>query len=361
VTVANNGSRSDANAVQPKPGAETGTTYAVIQHRYGSPDVLTLGRVSTPAPGPDEVLVAVKAASVNARDWHIMRGEPRLARLMDPATFRIRRPRVAVRGTDIAGVVEAVGAGVTRWRPGDAVFGEGSGTFAEHAVVAADKLAAIPAGTSFDEAATLPLAATTALLCLRAADPQPGGTALINGASGGVGTFALQLARTMGLRTTAVVSPRNAAQARHLGANHVVDYTTHDFTRTGHRYHLVIDLVGNRRLRDLRRVVRPDGALVLSGGGVSGQGRTIGPLGLLIRAQLHARFTKPRILTPQAEPDTSQLEHLAELVRTGQLHPVIDRRFPLDAAADAIRYMETQHTSGKMVITVPTGARQAFR
>jgi NADPH:quinone reductase-like Zn-dependent oxidoreductase len=282
-----------------------------------------------------------------------MRGEPRFARLMDPATFRISRPRVAVRGTDIAGVVEAVGAGVTRWRPGDAVFGEGSGTFADHAVAAADKLAAIPAGTSFDEAATLPLAATTALLCLGAADPQPGGTVLINGASGGVGTFALQLARTLGLHTTAVVSPRNAEQARHFGANHVVDYTTHDFTRTGHRYDVVIDLVGNRRLRDLRRVVRPDGALVLSGGGVSGQGRTIGPLGLLIRAQFHARFTKLRILTPQAEPGTSQLEHLAELVRTGRLRPVIDRRFPLDAAAAAIRYMETEHTSGKVVITVP--------
>jgi NADPH:quinone reductase-like Zn-dependent oxidoreductase len=334
------------------PRVATGTTLAVVQHRYGSPDVLSPERVPTPSPGPGEVLVNVKAASVNARDWHIMRGEPRLARLMDPATFRITRPRVAIRGTDLAGVVEAVGAGVTRWRNGDAVFGEGSATFAEHSVAPADKLAAIPDGMSFDEAAALPLAATTAQLCLDAADPQPGSTLLINGASGGVGTYALQLAKTMDLHTTAVVSPRNADLAGRLGADHVLDYTTRDFTRSGHRYDVVLDLVGNRNLRDLRRAVRPDGALVLSGGGVSGQGRTVGPLGLLIRAKIYGRLTKLPILTPLAEPDTSRLEQLAELVRTGRIKPVIDRRFPLDATAAAIRYMETEHTRGKVLITV---------
>jgi NADPH:quinone reductase-like Zn-dependent oxidoreductase len=332
---------------------DTGTTPAVVQRRYGPPSVLTLDRVPKPTPGPGEVLVAVKAASVNARDWHIMRGEPRLARLLDPTTFRLRRPRDAVRGTDLAGIVEAVGAGVTRWLPGDAVFGEGGGTFAGHAVAPAGKLAAIPAGVSFDEAAALPLAATTALLCLRAGDPRPGSSVLINGASGGVGTFGLQLARTMGFETTAVVSPRNADLARRLGANHVIDYTTHDFTRGGHRYDLVIDLVGNRRLRDLRRTVKPHGSLVLSGGGVSGEGRTVGPLGLLIRAQLYNRTRKLRILTPEAKPDTSILEHLVELVRDDRIAPVVDRHFPLDAAADAIRYMETEHTRGKVVVTVP--------
>jgi NADPH:quinone reductase-like Zn-dependent oxidoreductase len=272
---------------------------------------------------------------------------------MAPATFRLRQPRVAIRGTDLAGVVEAVGAGVTRWQPGDAVFGEGTGTFAEHAAVPADKLAAVPDGVTFDEAAALPLAATTALLCLSASDPLPGSSALINGASGGVGTFALQLAKIMGLQTTAVVSPRNADLARRLGAGHVIDYTTRDFTRCGQRYDVVIDLVGNRSLRDLRRAVRPHGALVLSGGGVSGQGRVVGPLGLLIRAQIYDRFTKLRVLTPQATPDASLLEHLADLVRTDQLTPIIDRRFPLNASADAVRYMETEHARGKVVITVP--------
>ena len=341
---------------RPTPGSttpDTGTTLAVVQHRYGAPDVLTLERVPKPTAGPGEVLVAVKAASVNARDWHIMRGEPRLARLLDPTTFRLRRPRDPVRGTDLAGIVEAVGAGVTRWQHGDTVFGEGGGTFAGHAVAHAGKLAAIPAGVSFDEAAALPLAATTALLCLRAGDPRPGSSVLINGASGGVGIFALQLAATMGLETTAVVSPRNADLARRLGADHVIDYTTHDFTRGGHRYDVVIDLVGNRRLRDLHRTVQPHGSLVLSGAGVSGQGRTVGPLGLLLRAQIYRRTTKLRILTPEAKPDTGILEHLVELARAGRITPVVDRRFPLDAAADAVRYMETEHTRGKLVVTVP--------
>jgi NADPH:quinone reductase-like Zn-dependent oxidoreductase len=330
-----------------------GMMLGVVQHRYGGPDVLTLDRVPKPEPGPDEVLVQVQAASVNARDWHIMRGEPRVARLMDPRTFRRRHPRTAIRGTDVAGIVEAVGAGVTRWRPGDAVFGEGRGTFAEYAIAPTDALAAIPDGVSVDAAAALPLAATTALLCLRAADPQPGADVLINGASGGVGTFALQLARTMGLRTTAVVSARNADQARRLGASHVIDYTARDFTRSGHRYDIVVDLVGNRRLRDLHRTVQPGGALVLSGGGVSGQGRIVGPVGLLIRAQVHGRVTKQRILTPQAKPHARHLKHLAELVRAGQITPIVDRRFPLDATPAAIRYMEVEHTSGKVVITVP--------
>ena len=333
--------------------ATVGTTLAVVQDRYGSPDVLTLRRLPKPFPGPGQVLVAVKAASVNARDWHVMRGEPRLARLMDSATFARRSPRVAVRGTDFAGVVEAVGAGVTQWRPGDAVFGEGTGTFAQHTVVPAEQIAALPDGLPFDAAAALPLAATTALLCLDAAEAEPGSTVLINGASGGVGTFALQLARTRKLRITAVVSPRNAEQAGRLGADTVIDYTTSDFTRGGSRYDVIIDLVGNRRLRDLHRVLRPGGALVLSGGGVSGQGRIVGPLGLLLRAQLYRRAAKLRILTPLAKPDPNILDRLAELSRTGQLTPIIDARYPLDAAADAIRHMETTHTTGKVIVTMP--------
>jgi NADPH:quinone reductase-like Zn-dependent oxidoreductase len=346
------GPDTDLHRAAPQPTTETATTLAVVQHRYGSPDVLTLRHVPKPTPGPGEVLVTVMAASLNARDWHVMRGEPRLARLMDLATFGLRRPRAATRGTDLAGVVEAVGAEVTRWQPGDAVFGEGTGTFARHAVVPADRLAAIPHGVAFEQAAALPLAATTALLCLNAGAPVAGSTVLVNGASGGVGTFALQLAGTMRLRTTAVVSPRNADLARRLGAEHVIDYTTQDFTRSGQRYDLVIDLVGNRSIRDLRRTVRTHGTLVLSGGGVSGEGRLIGPLALLIRAQIYSRLTRLRIQTPQALPAPPLLDRLIELTRPGQLTPVIDATFPLGATADAIRYMETEHTTGKVIITI---------
>jgi NADPH:quinone reductase-like Zn-dependent oxidoreductase len=332
-------------------GDGVSTTLAVAQDRYGSPDALTLTRAPKPTPGPGDVLVSVKAASVNARDWHVMRGEPRLARLLDPTTFGLRRPRVAVRGTDVAGVIEAVGTGVTRWQPGDPVFGEGVGTFAQHAVVPSDQIAAIPDGVSFEQAAALPLAATTALLCLTAADPAPGSSVLINGASGGVGTFAIQLAKTKQLQVTAVVSSRNVELAAQLGADQVIDYTAEDFTRGPKQYDVVIDLVGNHSLRELRRVVQDGGALVLSGGGLSGEGRVLGPLKLLIWAQLYGRFSSHRILTPQATPDAGLLEHLVELVRTARITSVIDRRFPLDQTGDAIRYLETTHARAKVLIT----------
>ena len=316
---------------------------AVVQDRYGSPDSLTLTRIPKAVAGAGEVLVRVHAASVNARDWHIMRGEPRLARLLDPGTFGPRAPRVAVRGTDVAGIVEAVGEGVTRWKPGDRVFGEGTG---------ANQLAKVPAGVAFDLAAALPLAATTAALCIDAADPSPGSTMLIIGASGGVGTFAIQLAKTKQLQVTAVVSTRNRELAKSLGAARVLDYTTE---RLVGQYDVVVDLVGNRSLRELRTLVRPEGALVRSGGGVSGQGRILGPLKLLIWAQLWARRSGVRIITPQAVPEADQLHGIAGQVAAGVLTPVIDRRFSLEEAADAIRYLETEHPRAKVVITTIPG------
>lgn len=332
-------------------GAPGPVGRTVLQSGYGSPDVLYLERVATPTPGPGQVLVRVEAASVNARDWHVMRGEPRLARLLDRGTFALSRPRVATRGTDLAGTVEAVGDGVSRWRVGDHVFGEGTATFADHAVVPADQLAPVPSGLGFDEAATLPLAGTTALLCLDAADPAPGQSVLVNGASGGVGSFAIQIAKAKKLDVTAVVSTRNVDLATTLGADLVIDYTVDDFTLGGGRYDVVVDLVGNRGLRELRNVVRPGGALVLSGGGVSGHGRLVGPLRLLLWGALYGRASGLRVFTPRAAPDSVLLERIAALASTREVTPVIDRHFSLEDAAEALRYMEVQHARGKVVIT----------
>lgn len=326
-------------------------TLAVTQTVYGSPAVLALSRLPRPVPRVGEVLIEVHAASVNARDWHILRGEPRLARLLDPTIFGRRGPRELARGTDLAGIVQAVGPGVQRWKAGDEVFGEGTGTFAQHAVARADQLAAIPSGTDFATAAAVPLAATTAWLCINAADPAPGSSILINGASGGVGTFAIQIAKSRGLHVTAVVSTRNLAQARRLGADRVIDYTN-DSVNGNDTYEVVVDLVGNLTLRDLRGLLRPHGALVLSGGGVPGTGRTIGPMKLLIWAQLYARLSGLRLFVPKAAPNTEVLEQMAALISAGKVTPVIDRRFDLNHAADAIDYLETEHARAKVVITV---------
>jgi len=326
---------------------------ALAQDRYGSPDVLHLATVPIPTVGPGEALVRVAAASVNARDWHIMRGEPRAARLLDHTVFGRKGPRVPIRGTDFAGTVEAVGEGVDTWRPGDLAFGESDSTFAEYVLAPQQGLAAMPPTLSFEQAAALPLAGTTAITCLRAARREPTGRALINGASGGVGTFAVQLATAMGLHVTAVCSARNADLAQSLGADRIVDYTRHDFCATSERFDMLIDLVGNRSIRDLRALVRPHGTLVLSGGGVPGEGRLVGPLGLLVRAQLMARLPGPHIAVPLATPSTEDLSELAAFVTSGRVAPVIDRTYTLAAAADAIRYMEDEHARGKVLITVP--------
>jgi NADPH:quinone reductase-like Zn-dependent oxidoreductase len=299
------------------------------------------------------VLVRVHAASVNARDWHVMRGEPRVARLMDRTLFGRRGPRVAVRGTDFAGVVEAVGTDVTAWQPGDVVFGEGVGTFAERAIASADQVAAVPAGTTFEQAAALPLAASTALLCLDETGLEAGGRVLVNGASGGVGTFAVQAAKSTGLHVTAVVSTRNVDLVDSLGADDVVDYTKTDFTRSGRAWDAVVDLVGNHRLRDLRSVVRSGGRLVLSGGGSSGEGRVLGPVRLLAGALALARFQPFEVRAPQSVPTTGVLDRVAAMVTSGRLLPVVDRTFVLDDAAAAVRHVETEHTRGKVLIKVP--------
>lgn len=325
---------------------------AWVQDTYGSPDVLRILTLPTPNPEPGQIRVRIAAASVNARDWHVMRGEPRLARLLDRKVFGRKAPRVTTPGTDFAGTVDAVGAAVTGWQPGDRVFGEANGTFAECVVVAHDAVAAIPVGTGFEQAAALPLAAITALTLLRAGDTQPGDRVLINGASGGVGTFAIQLAKNFGLHVTAVCSARNADQARSLGADVIIDYNREDFCATSKRYAVVLDLVGNRKMRELRSLVERSGTLVVSGGGVSGEGRFFGPLWLLLRAQLMSRLPGPRITTPLAQPTQERLEELGALVKAEAVKAVIDRTYRFDQAADAIRYLENEHARAKVVVTV---------
>jgi NADPH:quinone reductase-like Zn-dependent oxidoreductase len=331
---------------------------AIVQDRYGSPDVLRLRDLDTPTPGDGEVLVRVHASSVNAFDWHAMRGDPYLARLL---MFGLRRPRAKVRGQDFAGRVEAVGAAVTRFRPGDEVYGEAGpagGAFAEYVCVAENLVETKPANLSFGQAAAVPLAATTALVSLRdAAGLRAGQHVLINGASGGVGTFAVQLAKAYGAQVTAVCRTRNVELVRSLGADHVVDYTREDFTRTrlvraGRRYDVLLDLVGNRSLTDCRRVLTRDGTLLLSGGGVSTGASVFGPMSLLVRGPLVGRFVRHRIVSPAATGGLGHLATLRELVESGKLTPVVDRTFQLSEVPAAIRYVETEHARAKVVITM---------
>ncbi|MET7423560.1 NAD(P)-dependent alcohol dehydrogenase [Dactylosporangium sp. NPDC005555] len=323
---------------------------AIVQDRYGPSDVLRLSEVDAPVPAAGEVLVRVHAASVNARDWHVMRGDPYVARM----AFGLGAPKVRVRGTDFAGRVEAVGDGVTRFAPGDEVFGEVDAAFAEYVrVPAAGAVDRKPANLTFEQAAAVPLAGNTALMGLRdAAGVRAGQRVLINGASGGVGTFAVQLAKASGAVVTGVCSTRNVDLVRSLGADRVVDYTREDFTRGGGTYDVVFDLVGNRSLADCRRVLTPTGTLVLSGGGVSGGGSLLGPIGLIARGRLVARFVRQRVLALTAVPCRENLATLRELIESGAVTPVIDRTFPFGEAAEAVRYLEMDHARAKVVITV---------
>jgi NADPH:quinone reductase-like Zn-dependent oxidoreductase len=327
---------------------------AIVQARYGSPDVLRLTDVEMPVPGEGQVLVRVEAASVNARDWHLMRGDPYLARLAAPA-LGVSRPKTAIRGSDFAGRVEAVGHGVTRFQPGDEVFGdlrETDGAFAEFVCAPEALVERKPANLTFAQAAAVPLAASTALVGLRdVAKVQAGQRVLINGASGGVGTFAVQIAQAFDASVTAVCSTKNVDLIRSLGAD-VIDYTRDDFVRYG-PHDVVFDLVGNRSLSDLRRSLARGGTIVLSGGGVSGNGRPslVGPMGLTIRGMMAQRFSDGvRVLT--AVPPGKNLGALRSLIESGKVNPVIDRSYPLSQAADAIRYVEREHARAKVVITM---------
>ncbi|WP_062438590.1 NAD(P)-dependent alcohol dehydrogenase [Herbidospora daliensis] len=315
---------------------------AIVQDRYGPPDILECRDVPAPTPAPGEVLVKVMAASLNARDWHVLRGDPYLARL----AFGLRRPKAPILGTDFAGVVVS-GEG---FEPGEEVYGEFGGAFAEYVRVPADRVERKPASLTFAQAAAMPLAANTALQGLRSLEK--GQSVLINGASGGVGTFAVQIARARGARVTAVCSARNADLAAGLGADRVVDYRQEDFALTGGRHDLVFDLVGNRSLRDLRRALVPGGTLVISGGGVFSGGSLFGPLGLIVRARLAAPFVKEKIVVLEAVQSRAALTALRELADSGQVVPAVDRTYDLADAAEAMRYMEVEHARANVVLTV---------
>jgi NADPH:quinone reductase-like Zn-dependent oxidoreductase len=320
---------------------------AIAYHRYGPPEVLGLEEVDEPVVQDDDVLVRVRAASVNPRDWHFLRGLPYVVRPVG-----LRRPKSGVLGSDIAGQVEAVGKAVTRFRPGDEVFAFVlSGAFAEHAAVPEAVLGPKPATLTFEQAATVPLAALTALQGLRDhGRVQPGQRVLILGASGGVGTFAVQLAKSFGAEVTGVSSTRNLELVRSLGADHVIDYTREDFTRSGQTYDLIFQLAGTRSPSDLRRALTPKGTLVLSSG--ESDGRWIGPLGRVIKAAVLSPFLRQRLVTFEAKQSKDDLRVLKELVESGKLVPVIDRTYPLIETSEAIRYLETGHARGKVVITV---------
>ncbi|TDB80507.1 NAD(P)-dependent alcohol dehydrogenase [Actinomadura sp. KC216] len=318
--------------------------------RYGPPDVLALKDVDAPGIAPGEVLVRVRAASVNPYDWRHVGADPKLVRL----TIGLRRPRPGlIPGADLAGVVERVGDGVTGLQVGDEVFGEVRlGSFAELVAVPQDRLAVKPARLTFEQAASVSMAAHTALQGLRDVGRIAAGQrVLVNGASGGIGTFAVQLAKSFGAEVTGVCSTRNVELVRSLGADDTVDYTREDFTERAGRYDLLIDMVGDRSLARLRRPLTPRGTLVIVGGIASGRHRLLGPAAQVIRGTLANPFVRQRIGTVQWKPNSTDLRLLADLMDKGEVTPVIDRTYPFDQIPEALRYIEKGHARGKVAIT----------
>jgi NADPH:quinone reductase-like Zn-dependent oxidoreductase len=324
------------------------TMTAITYDRYGSPDVLALDTIAKPVAKDDEVLVRVRAAAANPADWRMMRGDPYLVHLMS-GLRKPRRPMVL--GRDLAGEVEAVGKHVTRFRPGDEVFAEvTTGSFADYVAVPEQLLVPKPTNLTHEQAAAVPLAAVTALQGLRDRGRVAAGQrVLINGASGGVGTFAVQIAKSYGAQVTGVCSTRNVDLVRSIGADHVVDYTHEDFTRSQQRYDLILDTVANHSLAEIRRVLTRKGRFVPVG---AGGGRWLGPAGYMLRALLLSPFVSQTMAPVSAKPNKEDLQFMRELVEAGQVTPVIDRTFPLSQAPDAMRYLEEGHARGKVVISL---------
>ena len=325
---------------------------AIAQDAYGPADGLELRDLDRPEIADDEVLVRVHAAGVDRGVWHVMTGLPYPIRL---AGYGLRAPRNPVPGMDLAGVVETVGSGVTRFRPGDEVFGVGKGTFAEYARAPESKLAPKPANLTFEQAAVVGISGSTALQGLRdRGRVQPGQSVLIIGASGGVGSYAVQLAKVFGAEVTAVCSTSKVDMVRSLGADHVIDYTQEDFAQAQRRYDVILDIGGNATLSRLRRALAPKGTLVIAGGETDG--RWLGGSDRQLRALVLSRFVGQTLTTFVNSENHEDLTVLKEHIEAGRITPAIDRAFPLAEAPEAIRYLEQGRARGKVVVTVMTSA-----
>ncbi len=322
---------------------------AIVYQKYGSPDVLELKEIEKPTPKDDEVLIKVHAASANPADWHLLRATPFFARLM----VGLLKPKYKILGSDIAGRVEAVGGNVKQFQPGDDVFGDkfacGWGGFAEYVRVAEDRLVLKPANISFEEAASVPLAAFTALQGLRdKGQIQPGQKVLVNGASGGVGTFAVQIAKSFGAEVTGVCSTRNLDMVRSIGADHVIDYTQEDFTKNGQTYDLIYCAVGNRSAAAYKRALNPSGICVVAG--FTTMSHML--FQVLFLGAWVSRTGSKKMVTMLTKPNQEDLVFLKELLEAGKVTPVIDRRYTLSEVPEALRYLEKGHAQGKVVITL---------
>ena len=329
------------------PTDHKSTMQAIVYGRYGSPDVLELAEVEMPVVGDDEVLVKVRAASVNPYDWHFMRGEPIIAR---PQLGGLRKPKSTRLGVDVAGEVEAVGRNVSEFRPGDEVFGVCQGAFAEYATTRESSLALKPTYVTFEQAGAVGIAAFTAIQGLRDwGQIQPGQKVLINGAAGGVGTFAVQLAKAWGAEVTGVCSTRNVEMVTSIGADHVIDYNKEDFTRDRRRYDLLLDIIGNRSLSKTRGVLNPQGRFVMIGGP---KGRWIRPLDRILGALVSSPFVSQKTVSRTAVWSKKDLVLMSELMESGKVNSVIDRTYSLSGVPEAVRYLEEGHARGKVVIVV---------
>jgi len=338
---------SDNSCSDPVPTALANPMKAIVYCDYGPPSVLQLKDVEKPVPGDSQVLVRVHAAAVNALDWHVMRGAPYLARMV----MGLRRPKDVRMGVDFAGTVASVGKSVTRFKPGDEVFGGGTGAFGQYLTVSeAEGIAPKPANLTLEQAAAVPVAAITALQAMRdQAKVRPGQKVLINGASGGVGTFAVQIARSLGAEVTGVCSTRNVDMVRSMGAHHVIDYTKEDFTKRPERYDVIVDIVGNRSISAFRTVLKPEGKYVLVGGGF---GKWVDPFPRIIGMKLMSPFVKQDLRFFIANLNQRDLTLLAELIQAGKITPVIDRTYPLSEIRAAVGYVDEGHARAKVVVTV---------
>jgi NADPH:quinone reductase-like Zn-dependent oxidoreductase len=323
---------------------------AIVQDRYGGPEVLEFRDIDQPVPADNEVLVQVHAAGLHRGDWHVMTGLPYMIRLVVPS-LGLGKPKVPVLGMDVAGRVEAVGARVTRFQPGDEVFGWCDGSLAEYACAGEDHFAAKPAGLSFEEAAVVPISGFAALQGVRdVGEVQPGQQVLVLGAAGAVGWFAVQLAKAFGARVTGVASTNQVELVRSVGADEVIDYTRQDVTDGTRQWEVIIDTGGRRTLSQLRRALTPNGTLVIVGG--EGGGRWMGGFLRNLRAPVVSRFVGQRLRMLVSKERQEDLEVLRELVEAGKLRPLIGRTYPLGEAPEAMRALEAGNTRGKIVITV---------